>query len=75
MTPTPEAVLSTNGAESEAPEVPVTILTDTVVEIVSDAGEGAQKAGQSFATVSAKMGNGIWTVEIIPADIQPPPVT
>lgn len=72
MTPTPEAVLSTNGAESEAPDVPVTILTDTVVEIVSDAGEGAQKAGQSFATVSAKMGNGIWTVEIIPADIQPP---
>lgn len=72
MTPTPEAVLSTNGAESDAPEAPVTILTDTVVEIVSDAGEGAQKAGQSFATVSAKMGNGIWTVEIIPADIQPP---
>jgi len=51
----------------------VVSLKDTVVEIVSDAGEGAQKAGVSFATISAKMGNGIWTVEIIPADIQPPP--
>jgi 2-oxoglutarate ferredoxin oxidoreductase subunit alpha len=43
------------------------------VEIVSDAGEGAQKCGQIFAAVSARMGNGIWTVEIIPAEIQPPP--
>lgn len=69
MTPTPDAVLPENGTASNTP---VTVLTDTVVEIVSDAGEGAQKAGVSFATVSAKMGNGIWTVEIIPADIQPP---
>ena len=43
------------------------------VEIVSDSGEGAQKCGQVFAAVSAKMGNGVWTVEIIPAEIQPPP--
>jgi len=43
-----------------------------VVEIVSDSGEGAQKAGQSFGSISAKMGNGVWTVEIIPAEIQPP---
>jgi 2-oxoglutarate ferredoxin oxidoreductase subunit alpha len=43
------------------------------VEIVSDSGEGAQKCGQIFGSVSAKMGNGIWTVEIIPAEIQPPP--
>ncbi len=54
---------------------PKNILTvkQHVVEIVSDAGEGAQKAGQAFGTVSAKMGNGVWTVEIIPAEIQPPP--
>lgn len=59
----------------ETATTPKTVVTlkDTVVEIVSDAGEGAQKAGVSFATISAKMGNGIWTVEIIPADIQPPP--
>lgn len=48
-------------------------IREHVVEIVSDAGEGAQKAGQSFGTISAKMGNGVWTVEIIPAEIQPPP--
>jgi 2-oxoglutarate/2-oxoacid ferredoxin oxidoreductase subunit alpha len=47
-------------------------LKDHVVEIVSDAGEGAQKCAQSFATLAAKAGNGIWTVEIIPAEIQPP---
>jgi 2-oxoglutarate ferredoxin oxidoreductase subunit alpha len=48
-------------------------LTEHTVEIVSDSGEGAQKCGTVFASVSAKMGNGIWTVEIIPAEIQPPP--
>jgi 2-oxoglutarate ferredoxin oxidoreductase subunit alpha len=42
------------------------------VEVLSDPGEGAQKCGQVFGTVSAKMGNGVWTVEIIPAEIQPP---
>lgn len=47
-------------------------LTEHIVEIVSDSGEGAQKCGQSLAILSAKMGNGVWTVEIIPAEIQPP---
>ncbi|MCB9301595.1 MAG: 2-oxoacid:acceptor oxidoreductase subunit alpha [Lewinellaceae bacterium] len=47
-------------------------LRGHIVEIVSDSGEGAQKAGQTFGAISAKMGNGVWTVEIIPADIQPP---
>ncbi|MBK7405702.1 MAG: 2-oxoacid:acceptor oxidoreductase subunit alpha [Phycisphaerales bacterium] len=47
-------------------------VREAIVEIVSDSGEGAQKAGQSFATVCAKMGNGVWTVEIIPAEIKPP---
>lgn len=47
-------------------------LLEHIVEIVSDSGEGAQKCGQSFASISAKMGNGVWTVEIIPAEIQPP---
>ena len=45
------------------------------VEIVSDSGEGAQKCGQIFGMVSARMGNGVWTVELIPAEIQPPPRT
>lgn len=47
-------------------------VSQHVVEIVSDSGEGAQKAGQSLGALSAKMGNGVWTVEIIPAEIQPP---
>ena len=45
----------------------------TTLEIVSDPGEGAQKCAQTFGAVSAKMGNGVWTVEIIPAEVQPPP--
>jgi len=48
-------------------------LAQHTVEIVSDPGEGAQKCGQIFGQVSARMGNGVWTVEIIPAEIQPPP--
>ncbi len=47
-------------------------LDEHVVEIISDSGEGAQRCGQSFASIAARMGNGIWTVEIIPAEIQPP---
>jgi len=56
---------------SDATRVPVRI-DEHIVEIVSDSGEGAQKAGQTFGTISAKMGNGVWTVEIIPAEIKPP---
>jgi 2-oxoglutarate ferredoxin oxidoreductase subunit alpha len=47
-------------------------ISEHIVEIVSDSGEGAQKCGQILGLVSGKMGNGVWTVEIIPAEIQPP---
>ncbi len=47
-------------------------IEEHIIEVVSDSGEGAQKCGQTFGTVSGKMGNGVWTVEIIPAEIQPP---
>jgi 2-oxoglutarate ferredoxin oxidoreductase subunit alpha len=47
-------------------------IAEHIVEIVSDSGEGAQKAGQAFAAVSARTGKGVWTVEIIPAEIKPP---
>ena len=47
-------------------------LREHIVEVLSDSGEGAQRCGQSLAAIAAKMGNGIWTVEIIPAEIQPP---
>jgi len=60
---------------SAAPSRSSIRLPEHTVEIVSDSGEGAQKCGQIFGAVSAKMGNGVWTVEIIPAEIQPPPRT
>jgi 2-oxoglutarate ferredoxin oxidoreductase subunit alpha len=47
-------------------------IKEHIVEIVSDSGEGAQKAAQTFGTLCAKMGAGVWTVEIIPAEIKPP---
>lgn len=47
-------------------------ITEHVIEIISDSGEGAQTCGQMFADLCARNGNGIWTVEIIPAEIQPP---
>src|ERR1019366_2691760 len=47
-------------------------LSEHIVEIISDSGEGAQRCGQSLAAIAARMGNGVWTVEIIPAEIRPP---
>ena len=50
---------------------PVT-LSEHIVEIVSDSGEGAQRCGQTFGAIASQMGLGVWTVEIIPAEIRPP---
>ncbi len=50
----------------------VTTLKEHIVEVISDSGEGAQRCGQSLGAIAARMGNGIWTVEIIPAEIRPP---
>jgi 2-oxoglutarate ferredoxin oxidoreductase subunit alpha len=47
-------------------------ISEHIVEVISDSGEGAQRCGQSLAAIAARMGNGIWTTEIIPAEIQPP---
>lgn len=47
-------------------------LKEHIIEIISDSGEGAQKCGQSLGSIAAQMGNGIWTTEIIPAEIRPP---
>ncbi len=63
----PDLTAVRGGATREA-----SVVAEHVVEIVSDSGEGAQKTGQAFGTVCAKMGNGAWTVEIIPAEIKPP---
>ncbi len=50
----------------------MTAIAEHIVEILSDSGEGAQRCGQSLGAIAAKSGNGVWTVEIIPAEIQPP---
>lgn len=55
--------------------VEVRRIPEHTLEIVSDAGEGAQRAGSAFALTTARMGNGVWTVQLIPAEIQPPPRT
>ncbi|HYL90605.1 MAG TPA: 2-oxoacid:acceptor oxidoreductase subunit alpha [Burkholderiales bacterium] len=47
-------------------------LREHIIEIISDSGEGAQRCGQSLGSIAARSGNGIWTVEIIPAEIRPP---
>lgn len=51
---------------------PALKLKEHIIEIISDSGEGAQKCGQSLGAIAAQMGNGIWTTEIIPAEIRPP---
>jgi len=51
---------------------PAVPISEHIVEVISDSGEGAQRCGQSLAAIAARMGNGIWTTEIIPAEIQPP---
>jgi 2-oxoglutarate ferredoxin oxidoreductase subunit alpha len=50
----------------------ITILKEHIIEVVSDSGEGAQRCGQSLGSIAARAGNGVWTVEIIPAEIRPP---
>ncbi|MFQ5593223.1 MAG: 2-oxoacid:acceptor oxidoreductase subunit alpha [Anaerolineae bacterium] len=47
-------------------------IPEHTLEILSDSGEGAQLAGTVFALTTARMGNGVWTVQLIPAEIQPP---
>src|ERR1700757_5159985 len=59
-------------ARSETTAKTVLTLREHIVEVISDSGEGAQRCGQSLGAIAAKMGNGIWTTEIIPAEIQPP---
>jgi 2-oxoglutarate ferredoxin oxidoreductase subunit alpha len=63
---TTSAVAGTDGRKT------VTTLREHIIDIISDSGEGAQRCGQSFGGIAARTGNGVWTVEIIPAEIQPP---
>jgi 2-oxoglutarate ferredoxin oxidoreductase subunit alpha len=53
-------------------ETKIIEVSEHTVEIITNSGEGAQKCAQIFGQTCAKMGNGVWTVEIIPAEIEPP---
>ena len=53
-------------------KVNITAVSEHTVEIITNSGEGAQKCATIFGQSCAKMGNGVWTVEIIPAEIEPP---
>jgi 2-oxoglutarate ferredoxin oxidoreductase subunit alpha len=66
----PDATAKKSPAPAEAR--PALTIDEHIVEVISDSGEGAQRCGQSLAAIAARMGNGIWTTEIIPAEIQPP---
>jgi len=66
------AVLEPTRQESAASTKIAVNLPEHIVEVISDSGEGAQRCGQSLGGIAARSGNGIWTVEIIPAEIQPP---
>jgi 2-oxoglutarate ferredoxin oxidoreductase subunit alpha len=50
----------------------IVAVPEHTVEIITNSGEGAQKCATIFGQSCAKMGNGVWTVEIIPAEIEPP---
>ena len=62
---------ASNGNRKTRPHMR-TRISEHIVEIISDSGEGAQKCGQSFGSIVARTGIGVWTVEIIPAEIRPP---
>jgi len=73
MSDTPSSLLQAGSKDGKGGDEPSAQVVDQhIVEFVSDSGEGAQTAGQLFGTLAAKMGNGVWTVEIIPAEIEPP---
>lgn len=69
---TSQATLNTAGEKTLKTPKTITTLKEHIVEIISDSGEGAQRCGQSLGSIAARMGNGIWTTEIIPAEIRPP---
>ncbi len=71
-TATPVSPSATALRPTPAPLREAEMLTEHIVEVISDSGEGAQRCGQSLGGIAARTGNGIWTTEIIPAEIQPP---
>src|SRR5471032_2486198 len=63
---------TTTPAQPALSRKPAVTVNEHIVEIISDSGEGAQRCGQTFGAIASQMGNGVWTEEIIPAEIRPP---
>ncbi|HZQ63232.1 MAG TPA: 2-oxoacid:acceptor oxidoreductase subunit alpha [Casimicrobiaceae bacterium] len=72
MTPIAEKVPVRERGRAPAARKQAVALAEHIVEVISDSGEGAQRCGQALGAIGARMGNGVWTVEIIPAEIRPP---
>jgi len=63
---------TTTPAQPASSRKPAVTVNEHIVEIISDSGEGAQRCGQTFGAIASQTGNGVWTEEIIPAEIRPP---
>src|SRR5450755_2545649 len=63
---------TTTFAQPALSRKPAVTVNEHIVEIISDSGEGAQRCGQTFGAIASQTGNGVWTEEIIPAEIRPP---
>ena len=63
---------TTTPAQPALSRKPAVTVNEHIVEIISDSGEGAQRCGQTFGAIASQTGNGVWTEEIIPAEIRPP---
>ena len=50
--------MTTKKVTKKAGKKTSTTLTEHIVEIISDSGEGAQRCGQSLGSIAARMGNG-----------------
>jgi 2-oxoglutarate/2-oxoacid ferredoxin oxidoreductase subunit alpha len=64
--------MDTSLKDAPATTKTITPIAAHIVEVISDSGEGAQRCGQSLGAIAARSGLGVWTVEIIPAEIRPP---
>ena len=56
---------------AEKPNLNRQTVSEHIIEIVSDSGEGAQKAGQSFGSVSAKAARRCATLRSLPLSCAP----
>ena len=59
MSETAQLDRKTQSKAAPARAKPAVNLPEHIVEVISDSGEGAQRCGQSLASIAARSGNGI----------------